>query len=94
MYAVITSHSFEADTPTVLFNEDEYDKARAYLHWLWKEYYDTEIKEGSDLIESQCSHDDEYARVTWADGNRTEFVLTYTSDPEPGFKDVDWKKYL
>ena len=91
MYAVVTNHSFDADTPVVLFNDDEYDKAKAYLLWLWKSYYTEELVEGSALETSQCSHDDEYARVTWEDGNRTEFVLTSISEPEAGFKDIDWK---
>lgn len=28
-----------------------------------------------------------------ADDNATEFVLTYISEPDARFKDVDWKRY-
>jgi hypothetical protein len=87
MYAVIMVHTFDADTPTVLF--EDYDKAKAYLHWLWKEYYNTEIAEGSLLDKEGCFHDDEYAKVTWTDNEATEFILTYTSEPDPEFKYVE-----
>ena len=40
MYAVIMIHTFDSDTPTVVF--DDYEKAKAYLHWLWEDYYNTE----------------------------------------------------
>ena len=92
MYAVIMVHTFDADTPTVLF--EDYDKAKAYLHWLWENYYNTEIAEGSDLNENQCFHEDDYAKVAWADGDATEFILTYTSEPEKEFEKVDYRKYL
>lgn len=92
MYAVIMVHTFDSDTPTVLF--EDYDKAKAYLHWLWETYYNTEISEGSDLNEEMCFHEDEYAKVTWADDDSTDFILTYVSKPDEGFKNVDWKRYI
>lgn len=91
MYAVIMVHTFDSDTPTVLFKD--YDKAKAYLHWLWETYYNTEISEGSDLNEEMCFHEDEYAKVTWADDDSTDFILTYVSEPDEEFKNVDWERY-
>lgn len=94
MYAVTIVHSFDTDAPMVLFNDSEYDKAKAYLHWLWEDYYNTEIAEDSKLFEFGCYHEDEYAKVTWEDGECTEFVLTYSSDPDERFANVNWKRYL
>ena len=92
MYAVIMIHTFDSDTPTVLF--DDYDKAKAYLHWLWEDYYNTELAEGSALNEEMCFHEDEYAKVTWADEDSTDFILTHISEPDKNFENIDWKKYL
>ena len=92
MYAVIMVHSFYQDTPTVLF--DDYNKAKAYLHWLWEDYYNAEIEYGSDLDTINCFHEDSYAKVTWADGTTTEFILTYISEPDKRFATVDYKRYL
>lgn len=92
MYAVIMIHTFDSDTPTVVF--DDYEKAKAYLHWLWEDYYNTEITEGSDLDEEHCFHEAEYAEVMWKDGDCTDFILTYISEPDIRFKEIDWKKYL
>lgn len=91
-YAVITIYSFDSDTPTVIF--ENYDKAKAYLHWLWENYYNTEIAEGSDLNEEQCFHENEYAKVMWNDNDTTEFILTYISEPDEEFNNIDWKKWI
>ena len=79
-YAVVVVHSFEEDTPLYLFTD--YEKAKRYLENLWEDYYNEEIANGSDLDEALCYHEDEYAKVTWSDGCRTEFILTYSSKPE------------
>lgn len=92
MYAVIMIHTFDADVPVTLF--DKYDKAKAYLHWLWEDYYNTEIAEGSDLNEDQCFYEDEYARVTWANNDETDFILTCTLEHDKKFNNVNWKKYI
>lgn len=94
MWIVMMAHSFDADTPCYKFNNEEYDKAKAYLHWLWEEYYNTEIAEGSELDNTMCYHEDEYAKVTWRDGEKTEFYLTYTSPYDEKFFEGNWKKYL
>lgn len=92
MYAVIMVQSFAFDTPTVLF--EDYDKAKAYLHWLWEDYYNTEIAEGSYLNEDMCFHSDEYAKVMWADDDTVDFILTHISEPDTRFNGVDWKRYI
>ena len=81
-YLVIMVHNFENDTPAYEFQEWEYEKAKEYLQKMWEDYYNTEIAEGSWLDESRCYHEDEYAVVTWVDGCRTEFILTFTSKPD------------
>ncbi len=86
---VTTVHSFSSDTPTVLFGENEYKKASAYLEWLWKSYYEEEKAQNSALDHDKCRCDEEYAVVTWEDGNKTEFILTSTSSPVDGFKYED-----
>lgn len=101
MWIVIQMSNFDADVSCVMFKADEYDKAKAYLHWLWEDYYNTEIAEGTgNLLESQCYHEDEYAVVTWqaSDWNenedKTEFILAYTSEPDYRFANVDWQRYV
>ena len=94
MYVVIMVQSFDIDT--VLFGKDEYDKAKAYLHWLWEYTYNEALEEGQELNEEQCFHEEDYAKIMWADDDEDtiEFILTYTSEPNPEFKDINWKKYL
>lgn len=82
-YIVVMVSSFDSDTPAVLF--DDYNEAKAYLHWLWEDYYNIEIALGSHLIETQCFHEEEYAKVTWSDNNTTEFILTFASSPDERF---------
>ena len=91
MYAVIMVHSFEADTPLVLF--ESYEKAKAYAHWLWQSYYKEEQSQGSALNESECCYDGDYGKVTWADGEKTEFIVTFASEPDPEFENSDFFKY-
>ena len=94
-YAVVLSHDFDADTRVTLFDEKDYDKAKAYLHWLWESYYNEEIKCGSYLNEYGCHHEDEYAQVEWEDGDRTFFELVIAYDePEDEFEKIDWEIYL
>ena len=91
-YAVIMTHDFDPETQCVVF--EDYDKARAYLHWILEDYYNEEIAEGSILNEHECYHEDEYAQVVWGDGCKTEFRLTYVTEPSQRFRDVDWKRYV
>ena len=92
MYYVIEVNSFDADAP--LWGPfEEYRKACAFLHWLWEEYYNEEIAEGSLLNENQCFHEEGYAKVGWLDGDQTEFILTYGSNPPKEFENIDWEKY-
>lgn len=93
MWIVAVVQSFEYDTPAYTFAE--YNKAKAYLHKLWQDCYNTEIAENSEkLDEQQCFHEDEYAKVTWLDGDKIEFILTYNSPYDKKFFEGDWKRYL
>ncbi len=85
-FIVTTVHSFSADTPAVIFEKEEYTKAKAYLKWLYESYYEEEKAQNSALDHDKCRCDEEYAVVTWEDGNKTEFILTSTSNPDTGFK--------
>lgn len=88
----MTYQTFDPDSPLVLF--DDYDKAKAYLHWLWENAYNTEMAEGSMLIEQKCWHEDELAKITWSDGDYMEFILTGVSEPNEEFNDTDWRNYV
>lgn len=79
-YVVIIVHSFEHDTPVYTFGED-YERAKNFLNEKWKEYYDEEVENNSWLDEIDCFCEDEYGKVTWSDGCYTEFILSYTSNP-------------
>ena len=91
-YAVVTTHSFTEKTECVLF--EDYERAKAYLHWLWEDYYNEEIANASVLIEEECYHEDEYAIVTWADGCKTEFALAEVYEAKEDFQNINWKRYL
>ena len=93
MYAVVIYHNFDADTRVTMF--DNYDKAKAYLHWIWEKYYNEEIEAESHLNEADCWHQDELAKVTWDDGCYTYFELVSPyEEPEEEFNQIDWKRYL
>lgn len=92
MYYIIMSHNFDAQT--CIYEFEKYDKAKAFLHWDWENYYNTELSEGSYLNRGACYHEDEYARVEWEDGCQTEWNLVEGLDkPSPEFEEV-WKTYV
>ena len=91
-FAVIMTHSFDSEVTCCLFGN--YDKAVAYLHWMWEEYYNEELAEDSDLVEDECFHEDEYAKVSWADGEYTEFHLALSTPYDESFFKGNWKMYL
>ena len=92
MYYVIMSHNFDAQT--CIYEFEEYDKAIAFLHWDWENYYNEELSEGSGLDEEECYHEDEYAQVKWEDGCQTEWNLVEGLDePSPEFEE-EWERYV
>lgn len=93
MYYVVEVMNFDYEAP--LWGPfEEYRKACAFLHWLWEDYYNREIAEGSSALDqSQCFHDEDYAKVAWVDGDQTEFILTFETNPPKEFENVDWEKY-
>lgn len=95
MYIVIVKHSFDEETPAYPFND--YDKARAYLHKLWEDFYNTEIEENEEnLNKKECYHEDEYAKIKWNNDNddQTEFILTRNYPYDKAFFEGDWQRYL
>lgn len=80
-FYVIVSHSFDAETYIYKVNNET--EATDLLEWLWEDYYNNEIVAESHLNERECFHEDDYARVTWDDGDYTEFQMICGLDSIP-----------
>lgn len=91
-YAVTIIHSFDPDVETVSF--EDYDTARAYLHWIWEDYYNTEIKEVDDFNKEDSYHEECYAKISYYNGDKTEFILSGISEPDERFEDINIERYL
>ena len=92
MYAVVIIQSFDSDVPMCLFTTKK--EAKAYLNYTWENAYDTEKTESIvGLDESECFHKEEYAKITWNDGDTMEFILTFDSSPDAEFEEVK-EKYM
>lgn len=89
-YVVVKTHNFDPETEAAKF--DDYRKATAYLQWFWEDYYNDEMGEDSDLDEDECYHEEDYAKVQWSDGSRTEFHLIRIDTPRKNFPS-DWERY-
>lgn len=76
IYVVVMKHTFDAEVVVYDCGEN-YEKAKEKLNELWEEYINEEYANSSELTEEECYHEDEYARVTWSDGDYTDFTLTY-----------------
>lgn len=92
MIYVIMSHNFDAEIYIWEFENSE--KAKAFLHWSWEDYYNTEIALESYLVESQCFHEESYAKVEWADGCYTEWNMIEGTDTIPEEFEKEWEKYI
>lgn len=91
-YVVLMEHTFDPETRVVYFND--YNRAKAYLHWAWEDYYNTEIAENPDGIsEDETYHENDYAVITYTDMEMTEFKLLET-EPIDEFLKINWKRYL
>lgn len=86
MYVVTKTHNFDGETEAAIF--ESYGDAFDYLQWIWREYYDAEIAEGSTMSEYDCfcSAEEEYAKVEWADGCRTEFHMIEVLEPRTEYR--------
>ena len=86
MYVVTKTHDFDAETEAVLY--ESYEDALEYLQWIWREYYNAELAEGSIMSETDCfcSAEEGYAKVGWVDGCRTEFHLIEVLEPREEYK--------
>lgn len=80
MWLVHIVHSYDIMGEASVFDNKE--TGRAYLRWLWARYYD----EASDLVEDDCYCDDEYAKLSYRNGDFTEILLLKASEPHPEFK--------
>ena len=85
MFCVIMYHSFDADTPVYVF--PTYEKAKKFFDRTYENYLNEEIANNSELDMDNCFHEDEFAKVTWSDGESTEFILSCTSEPEDEYYD-------
>ena len=93
MYVVTMTHSFDPEAKAVLFTD--YYEAVAYLHWWWGDYYNAEIAESSiPLNKDLCFHEEDYAVVTWIDGDQTIFTLADECDKDKRFEEIDWERYV
>ena len=92
IYHVLMVMSFDMDN--CIWEFDSYEKANAFLHWQWEEYYNEEIRCESHLNEKECFHEPDYARVTWDDGEYTEFILTAGLDKIPDEFESVWERYI
>ena len=74
---VVMMHTF--DSEVVVYEYPTQEAADEALVRLYTEYLETEKKEGSHLNEGECfcRPDEGYAKVTWADGEVTDFVTSY-----------------
>lgn len=87
-YAVVVRTSFDLETPVYLF--DDYEKAKEYLHDLWQKDYNTELAESIRGIDEFATyHEEDYAKITWNDGDDMEYILTDISEPMK----IDGKDY-
>ena len=89
-YVVTKTHNFDVETEAVKFTD--YRKATAYLHWYWEDYYNNEIIAQSHLKEDECYHEEDYAKVTWEDGDYTEFNIMEIYPEREDFPE-DWERY-
>ena len=90
-YVVIETYTFDPETEAVKF--DDLLKAKAYLHWLWEDTYNTEIAHDPfGVDESECYHDETYARIQFSDGDAIEFFLVEVEKERPDFPS-DWERY-
>ena len=83
LYAVSVFTTWGYDNPVTLF--ENYDEAIDYLQWLWEDYYNDEIVAQSRMNESECWHEENEAKLTWADGNTLHITLTYVTKPDAKF---------
>lgn len=79
MFIFLKIHNFDPETEASVFNTEE--EARKYLESYWEDYYNAEIAECSDLVEGECYHEDDFAKIEWADGCQTWFYIIEATPP-------------
>ena len=79
MFVVTKTHSFDPETEASTFTS--WDEAVSYLQRMWEDYFNEEIANDSDLDESECYHEDDFAQIGWSDGCRTWFHLIEITPP-------------
>ena len=83
MFVVVKTHNFDPETEATAFEDEK--EAKAYLQWLWQDYYNEEIDNNSDLVERECYNEDDYAKIQWEDGCQTWFNLIECVPARPAF---------
>ena len=75
---VVISHTFDVSTDVFEFDTDE--EASKALKEMYDDYLEEEIRNESDLNESECiySAEEDYGQRVWEDGEKTFFVKTFT----------------
>lgn len=75
---VVIGTSLNEDLPVYPFTS--HDKAVNFMRNTWQHDLDTELamNETVDMENTYCT--DECAKLTWADGNSINYILTYPSD--------------
>ena len=92
IYHVTMACSFDIETSIWKF--ENYEKAKAFLHWKWEEYYNGELANQSCMNKDKCYHEENYARITWRDGDYTEFTLIEGMDKIPDEFEKVWRRYI
>ena len=79
-YAVVVRTSFDIEVLVYLL--DDYEKAKEYLRDLWQHDYNVELAESIRGIDEFATyHEEDYAKITWNDGDEMEYILTDVSKP-------------
>lgn len=75
----------------------DYEKAKAYLNWIWEDWCNDMIADGYELIFEDTYHEDEYAKLSLEDGSYAEFTLIEISEPSEKFikeyENIGGKRY-
>ena len=73
------------DSDVQVYPFTDYEKAKKYLHKIWDNAVIQEISLEQQLDLENTYAEDEYAKLTWADGDHIEYILSYLTreiDPE------------
>ena len=84
MYIVVKTHNFDTEMDATVFQSRK--DAEDYLQWAWQEYYNEELAAGSDIVENECYHESDFAKIEWEDGDQTWFAIVVATSPDEKYK--------